>query len=50
MLFTMATGWVVDHFSYQPVLIASGLLVPLATLLLYLLVKPERFRDAANPS
>jgi MFS transporter, ACS family, aldohexuronate transporter len=48
MLFTMATGWAVDHFSYQPVLFASSLLLPLATMVLYLLVKPSRFSDATN--
>ena len=38
MAFTLATGWVVDHFSYRPVLIAGGLLGPLGTLALFLLV------------
>ena len=38
MAFTLATGWVVDHFSYAPVLIAAGLLGPLGTLVLFLLV------------
>ncbi len=45
MIFTMATGWMVDHFSYQPVLLASSLLLPAATLTLYLLVKPRRFHQ-----
>lgn len=49
MLLTMATGWVVDHFSYQPVLFASGFLVPLASLLLFLLIRPSSFRDTINP-
>jgi MFS transporter, ACS family, hexuronate transporter len=34
MFFTLGTGWVVDHFSYTPVLTAAGLLVPLGTLVL----------------
>jgi MFS transporter, ACS family, hexuronate transporter len=34
MLFTLGTGWVVDHFSYTPVLTAAGLLAPLGTLVL----------------
>ncbi len=38
MAFTLATGWVVDHFSYAPVLTAAGLLGPLGTLALFLLV------------
>lgn len=44
VLLTLITGWVTDHYSYQPVLIASGLLVPLATLALYWLIKPECFQ------
>ena len=31
MIFTFSTGWIVDHFGYTPVLVLSGLLVPLAT-------------------
>ena len=38
MIFTLGTGWVVDHFSYAPVLTAAGLLAPLGTLLLFLLL------------
>jgi MFS transporter, ACS family, hexuronate transporter len=34
MVFTLGTGWVVDHFSYTPVLTAAGLLAPLGTLVL----------------
>lgn len=34
MLFTLGTGWVVDHFSYTPVLTAAGLLAPLGTVIL----------------
>src|SRR5258708_7749421 len=30
MFFTLSTGWVVDHFSYTPVLIAAAILAPLA--------------------
>lgn len=44
VLLTLITGWVTDHYSYRPVLIASGLLVPLATLALYWLIKPECFQ------
>jgi MFS transporter, ACS family, hexuronate transporter len=45
MLFTLATGWMTERFSYQPLLILSGILVPAATLALYLLVKPDCFRE-----
>jgi ACS family hexuronate transporter-like MFS transporter len=37
MIFTLSTGWVVDHFSYTPILVTAGLLAPLATLVLFLL-------------
>jgi ACS family hexuronate transporter-like MFS transporter len=40
MLFTLSTGWVVDHFSYTPVLVAAGLLAPLGTILLFTLAGP----------
>jgi ACS family hexuronate transporter-like MFS transporter len=50
MIFILSTGWVVDHFSYVPVLVVAGLLAPLGTLVLFLLagrieplsLKPER--------
>lgn len=34
VIFTMTTGWVIDHFSYTPILIAAGIFGPLATTLL----------------
>ncbi len=40
MLFTLATGWVVDHFSYVPILVAAGLLAPLGTVVLFALAGP----------
>lgn len=40
MLFTLTTGWVVDHFSYVPILVAAGLLAPLGTLALFALAGP----------
>ena len=43
-LFTLATGFLTERFSYQPVLVISGLLLPSATVVLLLLVKPGRFR------
>lgn len=36
MLFIFSTGWVVDHFSYVPVLVFAGLLAPCGTLVLFL--------------
>jgi ACS family hexuronate transporter-like MFS transporter len=35
MIFIFSTGWVVDHFSYVPVLVFAGLLAPLGTLVLF---------------
>jgi ACS family hexuronate transporter-like MFS transporter len=37
MLFTLATGWIVTHFSYAPVLTISGLLAPIGTVVLFVL-------------
>lgn len=37
VIFTMSTGWVVDHFSYTPILITAAVLAPLATGALFLL-------------
>ena len=37
MIFILATGWVVDHFGYAPILTAAGLLAPLGTAVLLLL-------------
>ncbi len=35
MIFIFSTGWIVDHFSYVPVLVIAGLLAPLGTLVLF---------------
>ena len=45
MIFIFTTGWIVDHFSYVPVLVAAGLLAPLGTLLLFALSGPIRRID-----
>jgi MFS transporter, ACS family, aldohexuronate transporter len=37
MIFIFTTGWVVDHFSYVPVLVAAGLLAPIGTVVLFML-------------
>jgi len=36
MIFILSTGWIVDHFSYVPVLVTAGLLAPLGTLVLFI--------------
>jgi ACS family hexuronate transporter-like MFS transporter len=37
MIFIFTTGWVVDHFSYVPILVAAGLLAPIGTVVLFTL-------------
>jgi ACS family hexuronate transporter-like MFS transporter len=46
MILTLSTGWVVDHFSYTPILVAAGLLAPVATGVLFLLA--GRIRPLAS--
>jgi len=50
MLFTYTIGWVVDHFSYTPVLIAAASLGPMATISLFLLSETIRFSYQHRPS
>jgi MFS transporter, ACS family, aldohexuronate transporter len=37
MTFILATGWVVDHFGYTPVLTIAGALAPIGTVVLFAL-------------
>jgi ACS family hexuronate transporter-like MFS transporter len=37
MIFIFTTGWVVDNFSYTPILVAAGLLAPIGTVVLFML-------------
>lgn len=37
MIFIFSTGWIVDHFSYTPVLVTAGLLAPIGTIVLFAL-------------
>ena len=37
MIFILATGWIVDHFGYVPVLTAAGVLAPIGTVVLFAL-------------
>jgi MFS transporter, ACS family, hexuronate transporter len=37
MIFIFTTGWVVDNFSYTPILVTAGLLAPIGTLVLFAL-------------
>jgi ACS family hexuronate transporter-like MFS transporter len=45
-IFVFSTGWVVDHFSYTPILITAGILAPVATISLFWLAGPIRRLDA----
>lgn len=45
MLFMQSTGWVVQNFSYTPILVAAGLLAPVATGVLFLLAGRVRAID-----
>ncbi len=47
VIFTFSTGWVVDHFSYTPILITAAILAPLATTALFLLVGRVRALDVS---
>jgi ACS family hexuronate transporter-like MFS transporter len=49
MIFIFTTGWVVDHFSYTPILVVSGVLAPLGTIALFLVAGPIR-RVSMRPS
>ena len=48
MLFTLATGWLVDHYSYTPVFIGFGLLPLICATILWLLVGKLQPMDAAR--
>ncbi|HEV8593535.1 MAG TPA: MFS transporter [Pyrinomonadaceae bacterium] len=48
MIFIFTTGWVVDHFSYTPILIVAGLLAPIGTIALFALagnIKKVQFQN-----
>ncbi len=40
MLFTLITGWVVDHYSYTPVFIGFGLMPLVCALILWIWAGP----------
>jgi hypothetical protein len=47
VIFTRSTGGVVDHFSYPPILVTAGLLGPLATTVIFVLIGRMRTLDPA---
>jgi len=42
MIFIFSTGWIVDNFSYTPVLVTAGLLAPIGTIVLFTLAGDVR--------
>ncbi len=51
MIFTLATGIIVDRVGYTPVLVIAGLLAPIGTLVLFMLagnIKPVRFKQSLD--
>jgi len=47
-LFTLATGWLVDHYSYTPLFIGFGLLPLICTTILWFVVGKLRPIDMAR--
>jgi len=51
MIFTFTTGWVVQHFSYTPILNVAAVLAPIGTVALFLLAGPiQRIEVGVGPS
>ena len=50
VLFTGFTGFVVTHYSYTPIWIASGMTYPLGLIIMYLLLRDTLSRDASQHS
>lgn len=49
IIFTYATGWVVDNFSYTPILVAAGMLAPIGTIVLFALAgKIQKVSDVKS--
>src|ERR1035438_7917097 len=48
MLFTLMTGWAVDHYSYTPVFIGFGIMPLICALILWTLAGPFPAASAAS--
>jgi len=48
MIFIFSTGWIVDHFGYSPVLMASSVLIPAATIALVWLARGTSLGSGAE--
>ena len=49
MVFSLATGWLVDHYSFKPVFMLFGTLPIIAAALIWTLPRASRARAAADP-
>ncbi|WP_158821942.1 MFS transporter [Granulicella sp. S156] len=49
MIFMLSTGWLVDHFGYTLVLVISGLLIPCATAVLWMLSRNTEGGNKTEP-
>ena len=50
MVFTLITGWVVDHYSYTPVFIGFGIVPLICTLVMWTLMGPLTMRKDTYPA
>jgi ACS family hexuronate transporter-like MFS transporter len=50
MLFTLITGWAVDHYSYTPVFIGFGVMPLICALILWTLLGPLRATAGLRPT
>ena len=44
MVFSLLTGWVVDHYSYVPVFVRFGILQLISAAMIWLLFTPVKLR------
>jgi ACS family hexuronate transporter-like MFS transporter len=50
MIFTLITGWVVDHYSYAPVFIGFGILPLIGATIIWTLLGPLHPRESPASS
>ena len=50
MLFTLITGWVVDHYSYTPAFIGFGIMPLVCALILWTMAGPLRSATSGEPA
>jgi hypothetical protein len=47
MLFTLITGWAVDHFSYTPVFFGFGMLPLVCAAILWMMIGPLEKKEGS---